>query len=65
MKVEIERAGGDGFILRISEPTTTQDETDLRDFGEALARAHIINCRGFGYMKEEVEFLIQPYRGTD
>jgi hypothetical protein len=40
-------------------PETDEEKTLLKTFGQALARPHMINCRGFNYLEEAVEFYIQ------
>lgn len=46
------------FILALA-PETSEERMFLEGFGRTLSRGHLINCRGFKYLSEEVEFLIQ------
>lgn len=63
MKAHI-KADGNQFVLTL-EPEIEADSGPLRDFGMALGRTHIVNCRGFQYMNQKVEFLVQPYPSND
>jgi len=58
-------SNGQTVLTLIPETDThTHDFTTLLGV-EMGARQHIINCRGFQYMEEQVEFLIQPLPNRD
>lgn len=58
------RGMGSQFVLTV-EPEIEAETASVRQFSAALARAHLINCRGFQYMDSKVEFLVQPVPGRD
>lgn len=58
MKAKITRTDSQ-FIVSL-EPETDAEKAQIREFGLVLTRSHMINCRGFAYMQEAVEFLVQP-----
>lgn len=63
MKAKITHNNGQ-FLLTL-EPEFVDDKEALHDMSLALERPNMINCRGFGYMKPSVEFLIQPMPSRD
>lgn len=63
MKAEL-TSSSRGSILTLV-PETDEEKSRLKLFGQALSRPYTVNCRGFGYLEEGVEFYIQPMPSSD
>jgi hypothetical protein len=61
MKVKIIPCNGGQMIIQLA-PESDEDKAELKAFAGGVKQqsAMMINCRGFEYLKPEVEFLLQP-----
>lgn len=64
MKAVIKNAGPNSFVIAL-EPETAEDKEKIHEMALKLDRGHMINCRGFKYMKPDVEFYIQQMPRND
>jgi hypothetical protein len=51
---------GERYLLLALEPETEEERQAIGNMGSDLSRPHLISHRGFGYMRESVEFYVQP-----
>lgn len=58
MKARVEFTGNRQAIITFS-PEGDEDQQAIKDLA-AHASPAMLNCRGFQYLKSEVEFLVQP-----
>jgi hypothetical protein len=61
VKAKIEFPGNRQAIITLS-PESEEDQQAIKDLAVHAGPASpaMLNCRGFQYLKPEVEFLVQP-----